>query len=331
MKKLLFILILPVFIVLSSNEAVNANESSSDLYHNLVTDTFPAVEKEGFTNFFNEYFLSTHTPHHNGYDQIYNAEDSQIIEGKFQYGDIRKDLEEEWVSIYLWSFSEDTPSWEKIGRQKTDTDGRISFPMNEEKKLGKGLHLIRLHVEGDSTFTNMYIQVINRNERFVVFDIDGTLTTNDFESFKEYADEYFFEAYRADMYEAANRVVEHYDSEGYNIIYLTARPYWLSSTSQKWLIDHDFPFGSLHTYSGSFPAEDAATYKAEYLSKVINAGGIIDFAYGNALTDIEAYKRIGLSQNQVFIIGENAGVNGTTTVDNYVDHVEALNNVPISF
>ncbi|MDX8360366.1 hypothetical protein [Cytobacillus sp. IB215316] len=327
MKKIIFSLIVLVPFIITLKGQVYASENSSELYFDLSTDAFPSIEPEGFTGFFNQYFITTHTPHHNGYDKIYNTTEPQVIEGKFQYGDIRKDLEGEWVSIYLWSFAEDDAIWRKIGREKTNSDGRILYNIPEDQKLDRGLHLVRLHVEGDATFTNMFIKVIDQNDKYVVFDIDGTLTTDDLESVKEYADEYFSETYRAEMYEGANEVVKFYVEQGYNIIYLTARPYWLSSVSQKWLIDNDFPFGLLHTYpEGSF-ANDAAGYKEDYLLSVLNREGSVDFAYGNALTDIEAYLNIGLSNDQVFIIGENADVEGITPVNHYPDHLMTLRNL----
>ncbi|MDX8368011.1 hypothetical protein [Cytobacillus sp. IB215665] len=327
MKKIIFLLIVLLPFIITLNYQVHASENSSELYYDITTGAFPSIEPEGFNDFVNQYFIATHTPHHNGYDKIYSTTESQIIEGKFQYGDIRKDLEGEWVSIYLWSFAEDDAIWKKIGREKTNLDGRIFYNIPEDQKLDKGLHLVRLHVEGDATFTNMFIKVIDQNEKFVVFDIDGTLTTDDLESVKEYADEYFSEEYRAEMYEGANEVVDFYVEQGYNIIYLTARPYWLSSVSQKWLIDNDFPFGLLHTYpEGSF-SDDAAGYKKDYLLSVLDREGIIDFAYGNALTDIEAYLNVGLSKEQVFIIGENAGVEGITPVNHYPDHLMILRNL----
>ncbi|NBI27965.1 LNS2 domain-containing protein [Chengkuizengella marina] len=323
MKKYLFLLILTAILILPTYHLADASENSSELYYDLSVDSFN-LQPEGFNDFFNEYFISTHTPHHNGYDRIYNSTDSQIIEGKFQYGDIRKDLEGEWVSIYLWSFSDEEPTWTQIGRQKTDSDGRISYTISEDQILGNGLHLIKLHVEGDATFANMFINVIDQGEKFVVFDIDGTLTTDDFESVKEYADEFFSETYRAEMYTSANEVVDYYVEQGYSIIYLTARPYWLSEVSQRWLVDNSFPHGTLHTYPGATFTEDAAGYKENYLSDVLSSGGMIDFAYGNALTDIEAYFSVGLNRDRIFIIGENAGIEGTTPVNNYPDHLMTL-------
>ncbi|MGQ7182198.1 hypothetical protein ACUOA5_48485, partial [Escherichia coli] len=47
----------------------------------------------------NQNILKTHTPHHNGYDVILDRNATQYIDGKFQYGDFRKDLEGEWISI----------------------------------------------------------------------------------------------------------------------------------------------------------------------------------------------------------------------------------------
>ena len=44
---------------------------------------------------------------------------------------------------------------------------------------------------------------------------------------KEYSGEFFNSSYKAEMYADANDVVKYYSANGYDILYLTARPYWL--------------------------------------------------------------------------------------------------------
>ncbi|WP_443756508.1 LNS2 domain-containing protein [Bacillus thuringiensis] len=150
--------------------------------------------------------------------------------------------------MYRWEISK----WKRLGREKTDKDGRIHYGIPEENKLGPGLHLIKLYVEGD-----------------------GTLTINDWENIRSYLDEFVNGAYNPKIYEGAKEVVKYYANKGYEIQYLTARPYWLSGQTQKWLQKNGFPRGHLQTYSGSdiLFGTKASAYKSQYLQFMISQGG----------------------------------------------------------
>ncbi|MGQ7182197.1 hypothetical protein ACUOA5_48480, partial [Escherichia coli] len=54
---------------------------------------------------------------------------------------------------FEWDLSTPHSKWKRLGREKTDKDGRIHYGIPEENKLGPGLHLIKLYVEGDGTLT----------------------------------------------------------------------------------------------------------------------------------------------------------------------------------
>ncbi|SDX17666.1 HAD superfamily, subfamily IIIB (Acid phosphatase) [Marininema mesophilum] len=305
--------------------AAPSTSSSSAPEFDFKESEFEAPPKTGFIHGYNQ-LLSTHTPHHNGYDLVVNKDDVQVIKGKFQYGDFRKDLEDEWVSIYTYSLSGKDSSWLKIGRAKTDLDGRINFEIPKESKLSSGVHLVKLLVEGDGTSAYMYVHNLAEKTKTVVFDIDGTLTTDDFENIKEYLNEFWNGEYKAKMYEDANRAVRYYADRGYTIVYLTARPYWLTEKSQAWLKELGFPRGIIHTYDGRdlLFGDKTAVYKKEYLQEIGSKGMSIDYAYGNATTDIDAYMGYGLPGNRTFIIGENAGKNGTTPISSYPEHLKGL-------
>ncbi|WP_181186427.1 LNS2 domain-containing protein [Orenia metallireducens] len=340
-KKLLFLFILSCLVLAntsvsfafqststaSTKEALSKSYSSRNQthYYNLKPGNFPPPKPtETFNNWWN-YPLVNHTPHHNGYDKIFSQYESQRVEGKFHYGKSRKDLEGEWISIYVWSFSSENPQWIKYGRRKTDYDGRIYFNIPEDKRLPLGISIVRMYVEGDGTFADSYIQIIRDREDFVVFDIDGTLTLNDIEFVKEFTSELCDELYQSKAYPGAQDVVKYYVDRGYNIIYLTARPYWGSDLSRKWLIEKEFPFGILHTKYNEDTFEENDVYKTNYLNKIINKGVHIERAYGNATTDIDAYYSAGLYSSQIFIIGENSGIANTVPISTYLEHLETLN------
>lgn len=307
----------------STSIIVQATYDSKAYYQGINLPVLNPIYKGEFEGFFNKHFITKHTPHHNGYDEVWRSDDVQSVRGKFQYGDIRKDLEGEWISVYVYNLTTGG-NWTFIQRQKTDKDGRIDVQVPEHLRLEPGKYVVRLYVEGDGSYVNTYIKVMSVQENFVVFDIDGTLTLSDGEVTREYIDEYFFEDYKAKAYEGAVQVVNYYKNRGYNIIYLTARPYWLSDISSKWLIEKGFPIGTVHTREEAVPKESGDVYKRNYLNSLKEKHVAIHAAYGNAMTDIYAYKAVGISLDKIYIIGENAGKDGTTPVSNYPEHLNQL-------
>jgi hypothetical protein len=70
-------------------------------------------------------------------------------------------------------------------------------------------------------------------------------------------------------------------------------------------------------------------FKLAYLSGLLQAGYAIDFAYGNAATDIYAYLGAPLPADRVWIIGVNAGQQGThAVVDSWQDRVGEVASLP---
>ncbi|SFS61037.1 LNS2 domain-containing protein [Marininema halotolerans] len=328
--QLAMLLVIASFLIGVGPDSIANAASSSSTVSTISTDfDFKESEfnapKTGFNYYFNK-LLSSHTPHHNGYDLVVNDKDPQVIKGKFQYGDLRKDLEGEWVSIYSYSLSGGKAGWHKLGRAKTNRDGRISFTIPAENHLPQGIHLIKLYVEGDGTHANMYLYNLANPSKTVVFDIDGTLTTDDCENIKEYLNELWDGNYKAKMYQDADKVARYYADQGYHIVYLTARPYWLTEKSQTWLMEHGFPRGILHTYDGDklLVGDKTTRYKRDFLQDIGSKGMALETAYGNASTDIDAYLSYGLTGNHIYIIGKNAGSKGTTPLKNYTDHLNGL-------
>ena len=55
-------------------------------------------------------------------------------------------------------------------------------------------------------------------------------------------------------------------------------------------------------------------FKLAWLQDLTAKGYLIDFAYGNATTDIYAYLGAGIAADLVWIIGDNGGQMGTHAV-----------------
>ncbi|MCM1990956.1 HAD family acid phosphatase [Oceanirhabdus seepicola] len=299
----------------------NIEFKSREYFYNLIPKQFPHIKKTYFRHWYNTLFTSSHSPYHNGYDIIANEKDSIIIHGKFHYGDFRKDLEDEWISIFMYNFNLPNPNWVYITRILTDNDGQIFHHFTKDKTLKNGLYLFKFIVEGDRTSADMYIRILSEKEDYVIFDIDGTLTISDNELIKESFYEFLDVHYKPKAYKDAYKVVNYYKDKGYNILYLTARPSWLISNTLNWLKENGFPFGILHTNETGIPSTYADIYKSMYLKTIISKGANINYLYGNALTDISAYKSINISHDKIFIVGEHGGKSGTNPIYNYTDHL----------
>lgn len=119
--------------------------------------------------------------------------------------------------------------------------------------------------------------------------------------------------------------VNSYAAKGYQIIYLTGRPYWVGKDTREWLDYQGLVDGHVHTNpygEGPIPP-NTEQYKTDYLTYLLEEVGLdIVRVYGNATTDIGAYAAAGLPKSETHIIGENAGADGTMPIRNdYLQHL----------
>lgn len=55
-------------------------------------------------------------------------------------------------------------------------------------------------------------------------------------------------------------------------------------------------------------------FKRLWIAALAARGYLVDFAYGNAVTDIDAYLGAGIPSSKIWIIGANGGLSGTHAV-----------------
>lgn len=283
-------------------------------------------------------------PNHRGQDVVAGAGEPQVLIGKFAYGLLDKDLKGEDVEVFI----QDAPPcgpWASLGSAVTSQDGehgstygiqddggRVFFevPAGSERPVGR--YPVRMLVHGDNSVAAFTLFVVEPGTGGVVFDIDGTLTTADFELVKELFAEIFLGSYVPELREGAVEVVETWAGKGYLPVYLTGRPDTLRAASEGWLRERGFPEGAVHltdTNAQALPTSGGvAAYKTDFLTLV---GASLDLyaAYGNATTDIEAYGNVDIPKGRTFIIGDNAGVGGTVAVPSYPEHLPAAEAMPL--
>ena len=190
---------------------------------------------------------------HRGRDLVLRTTDPQWAIAKFAYGLADKDLEDEDVDIFL--LRDCGTSWELLGTATTTEDstshptierveddgGRVFFPIPAAATLGVGRHRIHFVVRGDHSTADQYIQVVDGSERFVVSDVDGTLTDGELAEFLT-----LLTGPSPAVNPGAPAVLRALSDRGYTILYLSARPDWLTARTHEWTRERGLPDGLVH-------------------------------------------------------------------------------------
>jgi phosphatidate phosphatase PAH1 len=250
--------------------------------------------------------LEAGAPNHSGQDQI-ESTTTVTIPGKFTYGSVSKDLEDELVRVSI----DDCSAWRALGDFATNTDGRISVPVPSDIFTSPGVHEVRQQVLGDASMTTSYVWVLPRGTHIALTDIDGTMTQSDSELFQQ-----IFDGSHVPVpYPGAVDLTTTHRGRGHVVFYLTGRPYWLTQKTRDWVRDLAFAKGGLHVTDSNgeaLPSESGVgDFKKAYIESLLGKGYEIDVAYGNASTDIYAYLGAGLLADNVWIIGSHGGEQGT--------------------
>ncbi len=148
----------------------------------------------------------------------------------------------------------------------------------------------------------------------VYTDIDETLTTSDAEWLKYLLNPLYDPAMRPD----ANTLMQEYAKRGYTIFYITARGEALPSLSlqsartatRKWLVKHGFPVedGAIFLATGIGALGSAAVnYKSGVIEDLEAEGWESAYAYGNADSDTNAFKKAGIPNDRIYLVGKLAG------------------------
>lgn len=68
--------------------------------------------------------------------------------------------------------------WVYFDTEISNSSGRISYVIPEERRLGIGVYPVKMVVRGDHTFADSYITVLPKGTEFVVFSIDGSFAAS---------------------------------------------------------------------------------------------------------------------------------------------------------
>lgn len=273
----------------------------------------------------------TSTPAHSAQDILATPGEAVAFTGKFAYGTLSKDLEDEPVQVWL----DTCAGWSQLGEVLTDDDGRAGLKANAPAAPGR--YKFRLQVVGDASVAEGWLQVAPAGSAVIVFDIDGTLTTGDDEILKDIKNDLFEPilrgSYTPEAYPGGVALTKVHAARGATLLYMTGRPYWLTQKTRDWLVQLGYAPGILHLTDSNeeaLPTESGVgTYKLNFLRQVLAKGFSIELAYGNATTDIYAYLTAGIPNRSVYIIGKHAGELGTNAVpSSWEDEVARAKQLP---
>ncbi|RAL23678.1 hypothetical protein DL240_05830 [Lujinxingia litoralis] len=268
---------------------------------------------------------------HSAQDVITHPAREAVLTGKFTYGPTSKDLQGERIEVWMDDCSGE---YVRVGEGLTDSDGRVALTMAPDVLPPVGAYALYLRVMGDNTYTRSMMRVLPQGTKLLVFDIDATLTTSDTELFADIFNDLFEPIFDGDYVPEARAgatditQVRH-GEHGYQLVYMTGRPYWLTAQSREWLIDQGMAPGHLRLTSSnseSMPTEGGVgTYKAEFLAYLQGLGFEVTVAYGNATTDIYAYAQAGVPLDRTYILGAHGGEEGTVALgEDYLTHLQDI-------
>ena len=259
-------------------------------------------------------------PRHRGRDMFYNPGDTQWAMAKFAYGPTDWDLSGERIDVYLLSGCEG--EWQLLGSAITTDDGDHATVEGVEDsggwvflqlplELPVGRHRIHWVVRGDDTRADTYIEVVEPGTPIIVSDVDGTLTTGEWERLVDY-----LLSTIPDVNEGAPDALTALVELGYRPMYLTARPEFLGRRTYEFIEERGLPPGIMHTSLSATGAlgSAAAQYKTEELAALAERGLVPSWVFGNSSSDAEAYENAGILpvDQRIFFQYEDTDFGGRT-------------------
>ncbi len=270
---------------------------------------------------------------HRGYDMFYNPDDWQWVMAKFAYGPSDWDLAGERVDLFLLEACEG--EFEPLGSVFTTDDGEhptihgvvdsggwVYFQLPDALPLGR--HRIHMVVRGDGSRTDTFIEVVDPGTPMFLSDIDGTLTTFEFERAIDLLLDTVPDI-NAGAVDAFNVLVE----RGYRPMYLTARPEFLAKRTDEFLVERGLPPGIVRTTQSATGALGGAAveYKSAQLEALAERGLVPAFAFGNTDSDSEAYEAAGIEPGRRFFV-EFDDPRGGRRIEDYTGLVEEFEGLP---
>ncbi|XP_036954668.1 membrane-associated phosphatidylinositol transfer protein 2-like isoform X5 [Acanthopagrus latus] len=265
------------------------NSSILELDGKEVSEFTPSKPREKWLRKRTHVKIRNVTANHRVNDAVFTEDSQQVVTGRFMYGPLDMvTLAGEKVDLHIMT-QPPSGEWVYFNTEVTNSSGRVSFVIPEDKRLGIGVYPVKMVVRGDHTFADSYLTVIPRGTEFVVFSIDGS-----------FAASVSIMGSDPKVRAGAVDVVRHWQDLGYLIIYVTGRPDMQKQRVVAWLSQHNFPHGIVSFCDGL--VHDPLRHKANFLKALTEAHLKIFAGYGST-KDISVYTSIGLPSSQIYIVG----------------------------
>nr|XP_033475947.1 membrane-associated phosphatidylinositol transfer protein 2 isoform X6 [Epinephelus lanceolatus] len=265
------------------------NSSILELDGKEVSEFTPSKPREKWLRKRTHVKIRNVTANHRVNDAVFTEDSQQVVTGRFMYGPLDMvTLAGEKVDLHIMT-QPPSGEWVYFNTEVTNSSGRVSFVIPEDKRLGIGVYPVKMVVRGDHTFADSYLTVIPRGTEFVVFSIDGS-----------FAASVSIMGSDPKVRAGAVDVVRHWQDLGYLIIYVTGRPDMQKQRVVAWLSQHNFPHGIVSFCDGL--VHDPLRHKANFLKSLTEAHLKIFAGYGST-KDISVYTSIGLPPSQIYIVG----------------------------
>ncbi|KAM3610820.1 uncharacterized protein V6R79_009185 [Siganus canaliculatus] len=265
------------------------NSSILELDGKEVSEFTPSKPREKWLRKRTHVKIRNVTANHRVNDAVFTEDSQQVVTGRFMYGPLDMvTLAGEKVDLHIMT-QPPSGEWVYFNTEVTNSSGRVSFIIPEDKRLGIGVYPVKMVVRGDHTFADSYLTVIPRGTEFVVFSIDGS-----------FAASVSIMGSDPKVRAGAVDVVRHWQDLGYLIIYVTGRPDMQKQRVVAWLSQHNFPHGIVSFCDGL--VHDPLRHKANFLKTLTEAHMKIFAGYGST-KDISVYTSIGLPPSQIYIVG----------------------------
>lgn len=238
-----------------------------------------------------------------GSDTLVHPGESQTITGRFWSG--RNNIPgagdgPEGEDVVVFRQSDD--AWEVLGEGVTDKDGiyEVDVPAGEE--FPRGDHRILSVLKADGTCVEHGVFVYEKAFETILTDIDATLTTLD----QEMLDQMLGDLDKIPaILDHAVEMTNLWDSKGYLMLYLSARPHDYLSWTRIWLREQGFPYGPSQSANGLVHGHTAALYKEGFVQRVLeDLEWNILYGYGNAFSDVDGYLAGGIPAENCFMVNE---------------------------
>ncbi|XP_062237893.1 membrane-associated phosphatidylinositol transfer protein 2-like isoform X2 [Platichthys flesus] len=265
------------------------NSSILELDGKEVSEFTPSKPREKWLRKRTHVKIRNVTANHRVNDAVFTEGSQQLVTGRFMYGPLDMvTLAGEKVDLHIMT-QPPSGEWVCFSTEVTNSSGRVSFILPEDKRLGVGVYPVKMVVRGDHTFADSYLTIIPRGTEFVVFSIDGS-----------FAASVSIMGSDPKVRAGAVDVVRHWQDLGYLIIYVTGRPDMQKQRVVAWLSQHNFPHGIVSFCDGL--VHDPLRHKANFLKTLTEAHLKIFAGYGST-KDISVYTAIGLPSSQIYIVG----------------------------